>query len=146
MGRGRLPLAKALRYATQVAACLRDLHRQGLVYGAVSSQLILLGPRGATLRNSGTSAQLGDPRRDVAAFGAVLSEILRRVEGPERLCAEIQSLALLCQDQTVDMRQALIGLRLLGLQAEQITAAARRLAKRPRGSGRLSAVPALSGK
>ena len=42
MARGRLPLAEALRYATQIATSLRDLHLHGLAYGAVSSQLILL--------------------------------------------------------------------------------------------------------
>jgi len=123
MGRGRMPLAEALGYATRIAACLRDLHSQRLVYGAVSSQLILLGPSGATLRNSGCLTHLGDGRRDVTAFGAVLAEMVRRVDGPEDLCAELNSIAVRCQDDAPDMQQVLLCLRLLALRSG--TAAAR---------------------
>jgi hypothetical protein len=116
MGRGRMPLAEALGYATRIAACLRDLHTQRLVYGAVSSQLILLGPSGATLRGSEGLRHLGDGHRDVTAFGGVLAEMVRRVDGPEDLCAELNSIAVRCQDEGPDMQQMLLCLRLLALR------------------------------
>jgi len=125
MGRGRLPLAEALRYATQIAACLRDLHMQRLVYGAVSSQLILLGPSGATLRSGGGLTQLGEAHHDVMAFGALLGEMLRGMDGPEDLRTEIGALAMRCQKDAPGMQQVLIALRLLALLARQGTVTVR---------------------
>jgi serine/threonine protein kinase len=119
MGRGRLPIAEALGYATQIAACLRDLHTQGLVYGALNSQSIVLGPAGASLRSSGSFAHLGDARADVTAFGLVLSEMLRKVDGPDAWCAELNALAVRCQDDAPGMRQVLMVLRLLRLRVRQ---------------------------
>jgi hypothetical protein len=124
MDRGGLSLAEVLGYATQIAAGLRDLHTQRLVYGAVSSQLIVIGASGATLKSSGGLRRLGDGRRDVAAFGAVLAEMVCRVDGPEDLCAELIAIAARCQNDACDMRRVLISLRLLGLRLS--TAAARR--------------------
>jgi hypothetical protein len=117
LGRGALPVAEALRYATQVATCLRDLHMQGLVHGAVSSQLILLGPTGASLRIGASLAQLGDARYDVTGFGDMLGEMLRWVRGPEVLHIEIGRLAIRCQSGALDMQQVLITLRLLAMRA-----------------------------
>jgi hypothetical protein len=119
MGRGRLPLAEALAYAIQIAASLRDLHAQRLVYGAVSSQLIVLGPAGAELRSSGSLTRLGNARADVTSFGTVLSEIMRKVDGPEAICAEMNALAVRCQDDVPDMRQVVVLLRLLRLRFRQ---------------------------
>jgi hypothetical protein len=119
MGRGPLPLAEALRYATEIAISLRDLHMNGLVYGAVSSQLILLGPSGATLRGAGGPLPLGDGHKDVMAFGAVLSEIQRGIDGPEDFREKLGALATNCQEGAPDMQQVLIALRILGLQARQ---------------------------
>ena len=126
MARGRLPLAEALRYATQIATSLRDLHLHGLAYGAVSSQLILLGPAGAALRNTGGLTHFGDGRQDVMAFGAVLDEMVRGVDGPEDLLAEIRNLAIRCQEEAPDMQQVLIALRLLGLQSRQAASEGRK--------------------
>ena len=125
MARGPLPIAEALRYAIQIATCLRDLHMQGLVYGAVSSQLILVGPSGACLRTSGGLAQLGDGRDDVAAFAGVLREMLRRVERADELHDEIAALAVDCQEATPDIQYVLIALRVLGLRVRQSAVAAR---------------------
>ena len=137
-GRGPLPVEEALRYATQVATCLRDLHMQGLIYGAVSSQLILLGPSGASLRSSGSLAQLGEPQHDVADFGRALGEMLRSVEGPAILHIELGQLAIRCQLEAPDMQQVLITLRLLGLQARMAAPAGRRpvLVRRADAAGR----------
>jgi len=121
--RGPLPVAEALQYATQVATCLRDLHMQGLVHGAVSSQLILLSPTGASLRTGGSLAQLGDAHFDVTGFGGVLGEMLRWVRGSEVLHIEIGQLAIRCQMDALDMQQVLITLRLLALRARLGTVA-----------------------
>jgi hypothetical protein len=132
MARGRMPLAEALGYATQIAACLRDMHMQRLVYGAVSSQLILLGTGGAKLRNSGRVARLGNVQGEVAAFGAVLSEIVHKTDGAEDLCSEAKSLAVSCQDDAPDMQQVLIRLRIMGLKARHAAAPVRRPVLAPR--------------
>ena len=138
MARGRLPLAEALRYAIQIATCLRDLHLQRLVYGAVSSQLIVLGPAGATLRSSGGLTHLGEAHDDAQAFGAVLGEMLRGIDGPEELRAEMGVLAAHCQEEAPDMQQVLIALRLLGLQARQSMVARPRpvLVRRPESAAK----------
>ena len=117
-----LSLVEALRYATEIARTLRDLHDQGLAYGAVSSQLILLGPSGATLQNTGGLKRLGEGRYDVAAFGAVLGEMIRGEQSAEvrdSLREEARVLAARCAQESPDMKQVLICLRLLGLKARQ---------------------------
>jgi len=116
MGRAPLPVEEALRYAIQIATGLRDLHRHGLVYGAVSSQSILLGPAGASLRSSGGLSRLGDRHPDVAGFGAVLGEMRRRMAGPEGLGEKLEMLAMRCQEESADMQKLLIALRLLALE------------------------------
>jgi len=124
LSRGSLPPAEALRYAIAIAASLRDLHRQGLVYGAVSSHLVLLGPSGVFLRSGGGLAQLGDGREDVQAFGGLLGEMLRTVEGSREWRAEIDRLAQRCGGENLDMQHVLIALRLL--RVRQAAAVARK--------------------
>ena len=119
LSRGRLPVTEALRYATQIATSLRDLHAQKLVYGAVSSQLILLTQAGASLRGSGNLLQLGDGRDDVTAFGCVLAEMLGKLEGAMGPQIEIGRLAMQCQVEDPGIQQVLIALRLLGLRQRQ---------------------------
>jgi hypothetical protein len=129
MARSPLPLVETLRYAADIAMALRDLHRQGLAYGAVSAQLIELGPSGAALRTTGGLRHLGDARRDVAAYGAVLEAMLRPAEtadaGWDALRAEARALALACRNESPGMRHVLIALRLLGLWARQSEAVVR---------------------
>jgi hypothetical protein len=132
LARCPLSLTEALRCATEIAAALRDLHQHGLAYGAVSSQLIEMGAPGAALRPTGGLKRLGDGRGDVTAFGAVLLEMLRReakAGEPESLRGAVRALALRCQDESPDMRQVLIALRLLMLQARQCAAPARPVAR-----------------
>jgi hypothetical protein len=124
LSRGRLPVIEALFYATQIATSLRDLHAQKLVYGAVSSQLILLTQAGASLRTNGYLLQLGDGRDDVAAFGAVLVEMLGKLEGSMALQIEIGRLAMQCQMEEPGIQQVLIALRLLGFRHRQSEMAA----------------------
>ena len=125
MARGRLSMPETLRYAIGIAGCLRDLHRQGLAYGAVSAQSILLSPSDAALRNSGGLTGLGDASQDVTAFGALLEEMLRAADGPDDLRQEVDALAMRCQEEAPEMRYVLIVLRLLGLQARLMASQAR---------------------
>ncbi len=136
MGRGRLPLAEALGIATGIASCLRDLHAQHLVYGAVSSHLIEIRPWGAALRSTGALSHLGDGHHDVTSFGVVLTEMVHRMDGPENLRAEIEALATRCREEAPDMQQVLIALRLLTLRARQGARAVRKPApvRRPKGA------------
>ena len=135
--RGPLPLPEALRYATEIATTLRDLHAQGLAYGAVSSHLILLAPSGASLRHTGGLTRLGDGQSDVAAFGAVLDDMLYREVSVhtevETLREELFALARHCAEDAPDMRQVLIALRILRLQARQTSTAIRRPVAPPLG-------------
>ena len=134
MARSPLSLVEVLRCATEVAAALRDLHRQGLAYGAVSSQLIELGPSGATLRPTGVRKHLGDGRRDVGAFGAVLHEMLRRAEtaggGLESLREEARALARRCCNESPPMQHVLTALRLLAFEARQCGTGVRPMPRR----------------
>jgi hypothetical protein len=123
MARSPLSLAEILRYATEIAAALRGLHQSGLEYGAVSAQLILLGPAGAALRPTGALHCLGDGRSDVKAFGAVLADMLRR-EKPgsaslDGIRQRARALSQRCLKESPDMQRVLIALRLMALMARQ---------------------------
>jgi len=120
IARRPLSVGEILRYATPIAGSLRDLHMHGLVYGAVSSQLILLGSSGAELRKSGGLARLGDAYHDVTAFGEVLCDMLHGGQGREDLRREIRALAMRCRHEATDMQRVLIDLRLLGLKARHV--------------------------
>ena len=145
MARGPLPLKEALRYAIDIAGVLRDLHRHGLAYGAVSSHLILLGASRAALRKTDGHTHLGDPQADVTDFGELLGELFRREDSADSglydLREEARTLALRCRDEGPAMQQVLIGLRLLGLRARHAAAAGVR-APRPILVPRLPAVAA----
>jgi len=135
MERGPLPVGEALRYAIQIARYLRDLHAQGLVYGAVSSHLIVLAPSGACLRPSGGVAHLGDRRDDVAAFGGVLREILPALQTSDSRDA-MAALARHCEQDTPDIRHVTVALRLIALRMRHRAAGVRRpgAARRPEPS------------
>jgi hypothetical protein len=79
---GPLPLVFALRCATGVAAALRDMHLEGRAHGAVTPASILLRPSGAVLSPAGYRSDPAEPCADVAAFGAVLYEMLTGCQPP----------------------------------------------------------------
>src|SRR5450756_5961 len=49
LSEGRLPVAEALRYAIQLADCLRKLHDTGTVHGAVTPSNLVLAAGGVEL-------------------------------------------------------------------------------------------------
>lgn len=120
MLRCRLPLKEALRYATEVAAALRDLHAQGLSHGAVSSEWIWLEHSAATLRAVGKAQHLGEVSADVVAFGKLLDEMVRgddlEADGLAFFRDETLELAVRCRNESLSMRNVLINLRLLALR------------------------------
>ncbi len=119
IARGRLPLAETLAHVFRLARTLKDLHAQGLAYGAVSSPLVLLGPAGAELRNSIGLMRLGEPAGDVTGLGKLLEEMLGHTDGPAEFLEELRALAIHCQTETPDMRQVVIALRLVGIRMRQ---------------------------
>jgi hypothetical protein len=139
--RASLPLAYALRCATDVAAALRELHEAGAAHGGVAADAIYLSAAGATL------AALEEPRNsaaidDVAAFGAVLFEMLTGeppsageppaapAPAPRHSREGVRNAALRLATKCMraaetghpDMRQVVTEVRLLGVQANQYPA------------------------
>jgi len=125
MARGPLTLEETLRYAIQVAACLRDVHSQGLIHGALTSHAILLSQSSLSLPASGGLLQLGDPHGDVKGFGAVLREMLAGLEASSWR-DEIASLAARCEDGTPHMQHVVIDLRLVALRLHHASTVRRR--------------------
>ena len=76
MAEGPLPLAAVLGYAGDVAKELGELHHSGAAHGEVAPVAIRLNERGALLLPSHGRARAANPREDVSAFGALLSEML----------------------------------------------------------------------
>ena len=103
LGEGQLPVAEALRYAMQLAACLGKLHDTGKVHGAVTpSNTVLVvggvellpapaGVGGAITPYTAPEVVQGRPadaRSDIFAFGAILFEMItgrRAFEGESRV-------------------------------------------------------------
>ena len=79
---GPLPLPFALRCATDVAAALRELHEVGRAHGDVSPASVVLRHSGAALVPPSGLQRKIDLRADVAAFGAVLYEMLTGAKPP----------------------------------------------------------------
>jgi serine/threonine protein kinase len=120
---GPLPILEALRYATEVAAAVRDLHNQGVAHGAVSSRLIMLGESGVTLTTTGKTRCLGDKCLDVKAFGEVLDDVLggddSEGDGSTSVRHQMHALALRCRNESPSIQQVLLYLRLTALQTRQ---------------------------
>jgi hypothetical protein len=73
---GRLPLDEALGCAADLAVALRELHASGRVHGSVTPVFVALEPaRALLLPAQGVSAD-ASKQGDIAAFGAVLYEML----------------------------------------------------------------------
>jgi hypothetical protein len=124
IARGSLPPAELLQDAIQIAACLRELHAQGLVYGALNSQAILLGAEGVSLRPT-TPPPSRDEHDDVAAFGTLLREMLGGAQAGE-LHDEVEALAARCQENALSLQHVAGRLRILAVRLRHSALAARR--------------------
>ena len=82
LAEGPLPLPVVLRFATDVAAALRELHEVARGHGEVSTATVVLRPPGAALLPPNGLQRMVDLPADVAAFGAVLYEMLTGVKPP----------------------------------------------------------------
>jgi hypothetical protein len=125
LGEGRLSMAEALRYAIQLAACLRELHDGGPAHGAVTPSNVALVAGGVELL-PGSSGSITpytapevvrgcapDKRSDIFGFGAVLFEMFtgrRAFEGESRAAL----MASLTKSPTPSTRMAALD-RVLGL-------------------------------
>jgi DNA-directed RNA polymerase subunit M/transcription elongation factor TFIIS len=140
LAQGPLPLPLALRYATDVAAALRELHQAGRTHGEVSANSVVLRLSGARLLPPNHLARGANSGADVAAFGAVLYMMLTGnkpprsgllaapVEraphaGPPGLRAAATRLAAKClaaaPDQAPTIQMVVTEVRLLNVLAQQ---------------------------
>ena len=82
LARGPLPLAPALRCATEVARHLYEIHLQGRTYGKVVAENVRLLPAGAQLAPSRRHWDHGSKERDIHAFGGMLFEMVTGTKVP----------------------------------------------------------------
>ena len=103
LSEGRLPVAEALRYAMQLADCLRKLHDTGKVHGAVTPSNLVLAAGGVELLPAAegwgeaitpytapevVQGRPADASSDVFGFGAILFEMMtgrRAFDGESRV-------------------------------------------------------------
>ena len=139
---GPLPLALALRYASDIAGELRDLHQQTRGYGALTAYTVLLSDGGARLAPAGHFWDQTITGRDVRAFGALLYQMLTGKpvsarlspaaahvhgprSGPSRLRPAATELAMKClapQGTPITMQQVATDIRLLSVLMRQYEA------------------------
>jgi len=161
LARGPLSIFAALRYAIGIAASLRVIHAEGGAHGAVCPAAVHLGPEGAVLSSPNGHARQAQQHGDVAAFGALLLEMLtgRQPAGvpgipaaprpalhcvPEDLRVLATRLACRCRgDEVLTMQRVLTELRVLGLLARQVEnkMAMRQRAFAAAGENREASVP-----
>lgn len=75
LARGPLPLESALRYATEIALALREMHDDGRAHGKVEPEQVMIRSTGATLLPPERRGYT-DPLDDLAGFGNVLYAML----------------------------------------------------------------------
>jgi hypothetical protein len=137
LARGPLPLAAALRYATEIAAGLRSIHAEGGAHGSVSAATVIMGGPRAMLTSPNGNSRQARQQGDVAAFGAVLLQMLTGSKpapgliavppaprpslhsGPEELKMAALRLACRCinEEPLLDIQKALTEIRTLAMLA-----------------------------
>jgi hypothetical protein len=142
LAQGPLPLDAALRYATEIASALREMHLDGRAHGSVD-------PEHAVVRSTGivllTPERRGytDPLGDLTGFGLMLYAMLTGkrpsreelrlvpakpaiVRGPAAVRASATRLAERCitaeRETAPDMQKVLTEVRLLHVMAKQFSA------------------------
>ena|GEM_PF-5515738 len=138
LSQGALPLGYALRCATDIAASLRDLHEEGRLHGSVNAQSVVVTNTGARLLPPHDRARYTAAGAEVAAFGALLYEMVAGAKPspratppfpavasrntPKGLRLAATRLASKClrstSDSFTEMQKVLTEVRLLGLQSE----------------------------
>jgi hypothetical protein len=146
LGKGHLRLGYALRCAADIAATLREFQEDGRVHGSIGAASILLHPSGAVLAPPDVRAAETQARGDIAAFGAVLYQMLlgdggagggwfpEEAQGagrnsPDELRSAAARLALRClaapPQREPAIQSVLTEVRVLGVLARQCEAQAR---------------------
>jgi hypothetical protein len=139
LAKGPLPLEAALRYATEIATVLREMHLDGRAHGSVEPQNVYLKSSGATLAPPDRRGYT-DPLNDLAGFGMVLYAMLTGrapageelrlvpakppvVKGPAAVRAAATRLAERCltaeRETAPDMQKVLTEARLLHVMSKQ---------------------------
>lgn len=139
LANGALTVPYALLCATEIASAIRDYHRKGLAHGEINPAAIRLHESGARLQPPGRRSRSADAGADVAAFGAVLYEMMTGLKPPAGLTSpaltpaasvmdmsEVRSsaihLAQKCLDGSPDMKQVHFELRILGVLTRRLEA------------------------
>jgi hypothetical protein len=76
LSQGALPLGYASRCATDIASSLRDLHEEGRLHGSVNAESVVVTNTDARLLPPEGRARCTFAGADVAAFGALLYEMV----------------------------------------------------------------------
>jgi hypothetical protein len=137
--KGPLPLDVCLRYATDLAVALREMHADGRIHGNVETAQVVIKNGGASLTQVGRRG-LPDPLLDLTGFGAVLYAMLTgkaptgdefrlvpakpsMVKGPAAIRATSMRLAERCltaeRETAPDFQKVLTEVRLLSVMAKQ---------------------------
>jgi hypothetical protein len=134
---GPLGLSYALQCATDIAGTIYELHEEGRMHGGVAPEFVQLRYMRAQLLPLRGRARYAEPAGDVAAFGAVLYEMVHGVklnvgevvaasksDGDDGILAAIARLSARCirtaSNSPAEMQQVLAEVRLLAQQAKAI--------------------------
>jgi hypothetical protein len=137
-----MPLVAALRCASDVAKILSELHQQGRPHGRLTPASVVMKESGAELLPSRAQWEQGAEEHDVAAFGALLYEVIMgakppvdasagtfRAPGPNSGLLGIRAAAMRLAGKclgyfpvTLSMQQAATEVRLLWVVARQFEA------------------------
>jgi hypothetical protein len=141
LAQGPLPLDAALRYATEIAAALREMHLDGRAHGGVDPEHVVVRSSGVVLLMPERRGYT-DPLGDLTGFGLVLYAMLTGrkpsgdelrlvpakpavMKGPSAVRAAATRLAERCltaeRETAPDMQKVLTEVRLLHVMAKQVS-------------------------